>query len=76
MGVEKIILGIILVIIGLLLILPVTWCQGISLPCFSLWQDLWLVLKGIVPAFLIFIGAILVWIESEELKIERPKRRR
>jgi len=78
MGIEKIILGIVLVVIGLWLILPVTWCQSISpdFKCFGLWSDLWLVLKGVMPAFLIFIGAILVWIESEELKIERPKRRR
>jgi len=65
-----------LVVIGLILILPVTWCQSVSLPCLGLWYDLWLILKGVIPAFLIFIGAILVWIESEELKIERPKRRR
>lgn len=72
MGIEKVILGIILVIIGLWLILPVSWCQW----CIGWWQELVTVVKGILPVFLIFIGAILVWIESEELKIERPKRKR
>ena len=59
MGIEKIIFGIILVIIGLWLILPVSFCSW----CLDLWQYFWIVLKGIIPIFLIFIGAILVWIE-------------
>jgi len=71
MGIAKVILGLILVIIGLWLILPSSWtgCEYCGL-----WQELWLVIKGVVPVFLIFIGAILVWIESEELKIQRPSR--
>ena len=73
MGIGKVILGIILFIIGLWLILPVSWtgCEYCGL-----WQELWLVIKGVVPIFLIFIGAILVWIESEELKMERPRKKR
>jgi hypothetical protein len=70
MGVGKIILGAILVIIGLWAIIPVSW-SGLGL-----WQELWLVIKGVVPAFLVFLGVILVWIEAEELKIERPKPKR
>jgi uncharacterized membrane protein len=70
MGVEKIILGIILVIIGLWLLIPVNWGGR------GWWPQLVTVIIGALPIFLIFIGAILVWIESEELKIERPKRRR
>jgi len=72
MGIEKVIVGIILVIIGLWMIVPVSWCSW----CLGLWQEFWTVVKGVVPVFLIFIGAILVWIESEELKMERPRRRR
>ena len=68
MGMEKIILGIILVIIGLWLILPESW------GFIGWWYELWIVIKGFLPIFLIFIGAILVWIESEELKMERPRR--
>ncbi len=57
---EKIIIGIVLILIGLYLLLPL-----------GLWRELYSVLQGIIPIFLIFIGAILVWVESEELKIEK-----
>jgi hypothetical protein len=70
MGIGKIILGLILVIIGLWAIIPLDW-NGLGL-----YVQLWEVIKGIVPAFLVFIGAILVWIEWEELKIEKPARKR
>ena len=72
MGIGKVILGIILVVIGLWLIIPETWF-GTGM---NLYRDLWTVIKGIVPIGLVFIGAILVWIESEELKIEKPRRSR
>ncbi|MEM5872361.1 MAG: hypothetical protein QXD55_00650 [Candidatus Aenigmatarchaeota archaeon] len=70
MGIEKIILGLILVIIGLWAIIPMEW-SGLGL-----YVQLWEVIKGVVPAFLIFIGAILVWIEWEEFKIEKPSKKR
>jgi hypothetical protein len=70
MGIEKVILGIILVIIGLWLLIPVSWGGR------GWWPQLVTVILGIIPIVLVFIGAILVWIESEELKIERPKRKR
>jgi len=67
MGVGKIIVGLILIIIGLWAIIPYGW-GGLGR-----WEDLWLVVKGVVPIFLVFVGAILVWIEAEELKIEKPR---
>jgi len=70
MGIGKIILGLILVIIGVWALIPLEW-NGLGL-----YVQLWEVIKGIVPAFLVFIGAILVWIEWEELKIEKPARKR
>ena len=70
MGIGKIILGLILVIVGLWAIIPIEW-NGLGL-----YVQLWEVIKGIIPAFLVFIGAILVWIEWEELKIEKPARKR
>ena len=70
MGIGKILIGIILVVIGLWAIVPSSW-SGLGL-----WDELWTVVKGILPAFVVFIGAVLVWIESEELKISKPKRRR
>lgn len=69
MGIGKIILGLILVIIGLWLLAPDPYGR-------EWWPQLVTVIIGVVPVGLIFIGAILVWIESEELKIARPKRKR
>lgn len=70
MGIGKIVIGIILVIIGIWLLLPLEWGGA------AWWQWLLIVLMGLIPVLLIFIGAILVWIESEELKIEKPSKRR
>ena len=70
MGIGKVLVGIILVIVGIWAIMPVMW-NGLGL-----WSELWTVIKGIVPIFLIFIGGILVWIEAEELKLSKPKRRK
>jgi hypothetical protein len=70
MGIGKIIIGLILVIVGIWALLPLDW-NGLGL-----WSGLLFVLEGIIPAFLIFIGAILVWIEWEELKIEKPAKRK
>jgi len=70
MGIGKIIIGLILVIVGIWAIIPLDW-NGLGL-----YVQLWEVIKGIVPAFLVFIGAILVWIEWEELKIERPTKKK
>jgi len=70
MGIGKIILGLILVVVGLWAIIPLDW-SGLGL-----YVQLWEVIKGVVPAFLVFIGAILVWIEWEELKIEKPTKKR
>ena len=70
MGTGKILFGLVLIFIGLWAILPVS-CNGLGL-----WNELWTVLKGIVPVVLVFIGIILVWIESEEMKMTKPRRRR
>jgi hypothetical protein len=69
MGIGKVIAGIILIIVGLWLLIPIGWGGR------GWWPQLVTVIIGVLPAFLIFIGAIFVWIESEELKMERPTRR-
>ncbi|NIM46630.1 MAG: hypothetical protein GTN40_00510 [Candidatus Aenigmarchaeota archaeon] len=66
MGIGKIILGIVLIIIGLWLLAPEQYGR-------AWWPYLITVIMGVVPIFLIFVGAILVWIESEEIKMERPR---
>ena len=77
MGIAKVIIGLALVIIGLWLILPSSWCSWISsdLVCLAWWTYLKPVVLGVVPVVLVFIGAILVWIETEEMKLQRPKKR-
>jgi len=64
------IVGIVLVIIGLWLLVPESYGGR------GWWPQLVTVLLGVIPIGLIFIGAILVWIESEELKIERPTKKK
>ena len=70
MGIGKVIIGLILVIVGLWALIPYSW-GGLNTI-----ESLIYVLEGIIPAFLIFIGVILVWIEWEEMKIEKPARKR
>jgi hypothetical protein len=70
MGIGKIIIGLVLVIIGLWALLP------LSMGGAGLWDAFLFVLEGVVPAILVFIGAILVWIEWEEMKIEKPAKRK
>ncbi|MFQ6084252.1 MAG: hypothetical protein ACE5WD_12970 [Candidatus Aminicenantia bacterium] len=74
MGVGKIIIGIILFLVGLWLLIPSSWCGVYYCP--GLWSYLWYIVLGFVPIFLVFMGIILVWVESEEIKLEKPKRKR
>ncbi len=71
MGAGKILLGLIFLIIGLWLIIPVSWCPP-SLYCQGLWAELWIVIKGVLPISLIILGFLMMWVESEELKYEKP----
>ncbi len=73
MSSGKIIIGAVLVIIGLYLLIPI---PGLSYPNGISWFDFLTVLKGVIPPLLVFVGAILIWVESEELKIEKPKKRK
>lgn len=69
-AIGKIVVGIVLILIGLWLLLPAAVCGGLWCP--ALWQELWLVIKGVVPLGLILLGAMLVWLEAEELRIAKP----
>ena len=72
MGIGKVLVGIILVIVGIWALVPYNWF-GFGLGWGS---QLIVVVMGLLPVFLIFIGGILVWIEAEEMKLAKPKRRR
>jgi len=65
---TKMIAGIVMVLIGLWLVLPVSYMGT------GLWQELWSVVKGIVPITLIILGVLLVWVEAEEMKITRKRK--
>lgn len=72
----KIIAGLALALIGLYMLVPLrsicSGCvySGVALSAFVT------VLLGAIPVFLILIGLLLVWIESEELKTEKEFKRK
>jgi hypothetical protein len=68
MGIGKMIIGLALVLGGLWALVP---DYGLGL-----YGYLWDVLLGVVPALVVFLGAILVWIEWEEMRVEKPKKKR
>lgn len=73
----KAVCGIAMVLIGLWLILPASICGLTGFwSCKSLWRELWEIIKGVVPISLIGLGALIVWVEAEELKSAKPKRRK
>jgi len=58
-------LGAIVVILGLWLLLPLGtgfYYQGTA------WEDFKIVLWGLVPPILVFVGCLTIWIESEDRK--------
>jgi hypothetical protein len=70
MGIAKIMLGLILAIVGLWALIPLSWGGA------GFYVQFIEVFKGVVPVLIIFIGAILVWVEWEELRLEKPKRKK
>jgi len=83
----KLIIGIILVLLGIWLLIPATPTFGLTAvkpatqpwKFFDWWSDFVTVVKGVIPPMIIIFGALIVWIESEELKtpeipeIEEPE---
>lgn len=81
----KLIIGVILIVIGLWLLVPAAPEYGLTvikpqnLGFLDWWGDFLVVLKGVIPPALVIFGALVVWIESEELKspvipeIEEPE---
>ncbi len=67
--------GIGMVLVALWLVVP-----GVSLPVVGssgvLFDDFLTVVLGTIPALLLLIGGLLTWIEWEERKFEKPKKRR
>jgi len=70
---TKMVIGIILIVIGLWLLVPagapgLTAIKPQNLAVFDWWNEFLTVLKGVIPPMIIIFGALIVWIESEELK--------
>ena len=78
-GAGKLILGIIFLIAGLWLVIPAAWLESLGI-CFNycpgLWQELWFLIKAVVPIGLVVLGLLLIWIEAEEVKVSKPKRKK
>ncbi|MFQ6009851.1 MAG: hypothetical protein ACE5J7_01895 [Candidatus Aenigmatarchaeota archaeon] len=72
MGAGKILLGLIFLIGGLWLILP------LNLGNYSgyTWEAFKTVFFGLVPPLFAFIGFLIIWIESEEVKAGRGIKRK
>ncbi len=69
----KLVFGLILILLGLWLLVPVgapvlTAVKPASWAMFDWWSEFKTVLKGIIPPVVIILGLLIVWIESEELK--------
>lgn len=60
--IVKILIGVVLIVGSLVALIRDEW---------GLRASLLTVIKGVVPAFLILIGIFIVWLELDELKIEK-----
>jgi len=75
--VGKMVFGLALVFAGLWLLVPfgkdvpfIGSFSGIS------WEPFVTVFLGALPVFLILIGILIAWIEWEEYKIEKPRKKK
>lgn len=59
MGVGKLLCGVVFIIAGLFLIWKYTF------------HELLTVLKGIVPPVILILGLFIVWLEMDEMKLEK-----
>ena len=64
MSAAKLLLGIVLLIVGLYSIVAFTK------------DDFWIVVKGLVPPLIAILGAFIVWLEVDEMKLEREIKRK
>lgn len=72
MGALKTLLGIIFLVGGLWLILPL----GMGPYSGSTWDEFKVVFKGLVPPLFAFIGFLIIWVESEEMKASKGIKRK
>ncbi|MEM7815715.1 MAG: hypothetical protein QXN71_01195 [Candidatus Aenigmatarchaeota archaeon] len=73
----KILIGLVFIAIGLVLlidsVIPIMGTAGtLGINWFN---NLIIVLTGVIPAFLILLGLFVVWLEIDEIKAERELKR-
>ncbi len=70
--VAKLIIGLLLIAAGIYAIvpLPVKIC---NIPAGFTWNAFVTVITGAIPVAIVLLGALIVWIEIEEIKIERAE---
>jgi uncharacterized membrane protein YcjF (UPF0283 family) len=65
--IAKMFIGVLLMVGSVVAVVATLDQPGI----FNLWQDFLTVLLGAVPALVFLIGVFIVWLEWDELRIER-----
>lgn len=69
----KIVIGIILLLVGLGLFAN-SFAHFAPVGTFW-WNNFLIVLSGIIPIFLVIIGLFLIWLEADELKVQKELKR-
>lgn len=64
---AKMVYGIIFILVGIWLLIPSGFFG------MEMWKDLLILVKGLIPVSLVLIGIILVWIETEEKRLENTQ---
>ena len=67
MGIEKVVLGVLLVVGSL---------YYIGTNMFGASQDLKVVINGAIPLIILILGAIIVWLQLDEIMVERKVSKR
>lgn len=61
------------IIIGAILVIGSVYYIFMGFPPYSspAWQDLKIVLKGAIPPLVLILGIFIIWLELDELRIEK-----
>ncbi len=76
--VAKLIIGLLLIAAGIYAILPPFLLPGkveiLGVEAGFAWDEFATVMLGAIPVMVILLGLLMVWIEIEEIKIERAEK--
>lgn len=74
--IVKLLIGVLFIVAGLFAIIP-EWLAAFTVAGITsgfAWEAFKTVVLGAVPPMLVFLGVLIVWIEIEEIKIERMEK--